>query len=157
MNNTKKIADLIQKVDANIKRKFRLLERTKSNIIKKEWSIKYNEICIKENLLPKYTKLRLHDPAARTTNTTINYRKYLIRRQVTNSKLALEKLKSKCDEINDEINNCSIETNIKTDIENSLNDNLIQAENIIKTKLLKKMNNLYEGKVTIKKIRKIAS
>ena len=56
MNNTKKIADLIQKVDANIKRKFRLLERTKSNIIKKEWSIKYNEICIKENLLPKYTK-----------------------------------------------------------------------------------------------------
>ena len=57
MNNTKKFADLIQKVDANIKRKFRLLERTKSNIIKKEWSIKYNEICIKENLLPKYTKL----------------------------------------------------------------------------------------------------
>ena len=59
MNNTKKFADLIQKVDANIKRKFRLLERTKSNIIKKEWSIKYNEICIKENLLPKYTKLFL--------------------------------------------------------------------------------------------------
>ena len=43
MNNKKKFVGLIQKVDINIKRKFRLLERTKSNIIPKEWSIKYNE------------------------------------------------------------------------------------------------------------------
>ena len=43
MNNTKEIADLIQKVNTIIKRKFRLLERTKIKIIKKEWSIKYNE------------------------------------------------------------------------------------------------------------------
>ena len=60
MNSKKKFADLIQKVDINyIKRKFRLLERTKSNIIKKEWSIKYNEICLKENLLPKYTNINI--------------------------------------------------------------------------------------------------
>ena len=41
-----KFADIIQKVNLNIKRKFRLLEKTKIKIIKKEWSIKYNEICI---------------------------------------------------------------------------------------------------------------
>ena len=52
-----KFAVIIQKVNLNIKRKFRLLEKTKIKIIKKEWSIKYNEICIKEDLLPSYTKL----------------------------------------------------------------------------------------------------
>ena len=45
MNKTKKFADLIQKYNANIRRKFRLLERIKIKIIKKEWSTKYNEVC----------------------------------------------------------------------------------------------------------------
>ena len=54
MNSKKKFADLIQKVDINyIKRKFRLLERTKSNIIKKEWSIKYNEFFYNEFISDK--------------------------------------------------------------------------------------------------------
>ena len=34
MNNTKKFADLIQKIITNIKQKVRLLERTKVKIIK---------------------------------------------------------------------------------------------------------------------------
>ena len=44
MNNKKKFVGLIQKGDINIKRKFRLLEKTRNNIIQKEISIKYNEI-----------------------------------------------------------------------------------------------------------------
>ena len=145
-----KFADIIQKVNLNIKRKFRLLEKTKIKIIKKEWSIKYNEICIKEDLLPSYTKLRLHDPAARNTNTTLNYRKYLVERQITNSKQALEKFKPKCDEIIEEINNSTIEENIKSAIEDSLNENLVHAENIVKTQLMKKLNKLYEGEIITK-------
>ena len=56
MKNTK-LADLIQKINVNIKQKFWLQERTKIKIIKKKWSIKSNEICIKEYKLPNYTKL----------------------------------------------------------------------------------------------------
>ena len=38
-------------------------------------SIMFNEICINEEMLPKYTYFKLHDPAAHTYNSTLEYRR----------------------------------------------------------------------------------
>ena len=49
-------------------------------------SIMFNEICINEEMLPKYTYFKLHDPAAHKYNSTLEYRRDLVKRQITLSK-----------------------------------------------------------------------
>ena len=46
-------------------------------------SIMFNEICINEEMLPKYTYFKLHDPAVHKYNSTLEYRRDLKKRQVT--------------------------------------------------------------------------
>ena len=46
-------------------------------------SIMFNKICINEEMLPKYTYFKLHDPAAHKYNSTLEYRRDLVKRQIT--------------------------------------------------------------------------
>ena len=46
-------------------------------------SIMFNEICINEEMLPKYTYFKFHDPAAHKYNYTLEYRRDLVKRQIT--------------------------------------------------------------------------
>ena len=48
-------------------------------------SIMFNEICINEEMLPKYTYFKLHDPAAHKYNSTLEYRRDLVKRQISRS------------------------------------------------------------------------
>ena len=46
-------------------------------------SIKFNEICINEEMLTKNIYFKLHDPAAHKYNSTLEYRCDLLKRQIT--------------------------------------------------------------------------
>ena len=46
-------------------------------------SIMFNEICINEEMLPKYTYFKLDDPAVHKYNNTLEYRRDLVKRQIT--------------------------------------------------------------------------
>ena len=41
----------------NLMIKFRKLENLENKIISRKWSQIFNNVCIKENLVPKYTKI----------------------------------------------------------------------------------------------------
>ena len=43
----------------------------------------FNEICINEEMLPKHTYFKLYDPAAHKYNSTLEYRRDLVKRQIT--------------------------------------------------------------------------
>ena len=45
-------------------------------------SIMFNEICINEEMLPKYTYFKLHYPAAHKYNCTLEHRRDLAKRQI---------------------------------------------------------------------------
>ena len=49
--------NLIYTISCEMRRIYRKIEKTSLKIIKNNWSIKFNETCIKENILPKYTKI----------------------------------------------------------------------------------------------------
>ena len=46
-------------------------------------SIMFNQICINEEMLPKYTYFKLYDPAAHKYNSNLEYRCDLVKRQIT--------------------------------------------------------------------------
>ena len=50
----------------------REFERIQKKICRHKMSIMFNEICINEEMLPKYTYFKLHDPAAHKYNSTLD-------------------------------------------------------------------------------------
>ena len=50
----------------------REFERIQKKICRHKMSIMFNEICINEEMLPKYTYFKLHDPAAHKYNSTLS-------------------------------------------------------------------------------------
>ena len=43
----------------------------------------FNEICINEEMQPKYKYFKLHDPTAHKYNRTLEYRRDPVKRQIT--------------------------------------------------------------------------
>ena len=58
-------------------------EWIQKKICRLKMSIMFNEICSNEEMLPKYTYFKLHDPAAHKYNSTLEYRRDLVKRQIT--------------------------------------------------------------------------
>ena len=79
-------AEVLYTVAEELRRHFREYERIRKKLINLNWSIEFNSICKKENILPNYSRLRHHDPAVTTTVTTLKYRKYLTDREINNKK-----------------------------------------------------------------------
>ena len=65
-----------------VRTKIRRIETQEKKLAKTKVAILFNRTCLNENLLPTYTNITTHDPAARNERFTIEYRKQLIYRQV---------------------------------------------------------------------------
>ena len=75
------IGQLLYQCDNDTKNLFRKIERTRKKIVETEWSIKFNNICINEQLWPTYTNLRPHDPALNNTVITRDYKRYILKNE----------------------------------------------------------------------------
>ena len=49
--------ELLHLIPTELKTKFRKCENLKIKLINNLWSTTFNEMCIKENLMPKYTRV----------------------------------------------------------------------------------------------------
>ena len=63
------------------------LENTTKNIIRDQLSVIFNETCVEENMLSKYTKFKHHDPALYNNSKTIEYKKHIIERGINTKKM----------------------------------------------------------------------
>ena len=50
----------LHSLDNELKNKFRKLESIHLKIINTKWSHTFNEVCLKENILPNYVNLKKH-------------------------------------------------------------------------------------------------
>ena len=76
----------------NAKAKFRDVEKIEKKLVTLKLHLQFNEICLKENLLPVYTNLTLHDAAAREEPFVMDCRQNLVQRQIMQQKSEIEAL-----------------------------------------------------------------
>ena len=76
-----------------VKNSFRKLECENRKLINNEEHLNFNEICLRENLLPKYTNFKLHDAAARQEDFVMECRRQLTERQIQSKKTSIEQIK----------------------------------------------------------------
>ena len=55
--------ELLFSLPNNFLSSVRKLENVKKKLCKAEWSQHFNNVCLQENLMPNYTRMRYHDPA----------------------------------------------------------------------------------------------
>ena len=75
-----------------LRNSFRKFEEIRKKLINIEWSLVFNQTCLKNNLWPIYTNFRHHDPALTEDMNTLHYKKYLIEREVKMKKTQLKAL-----------------------------------------------------------------
>ena len=60
----------------------RKIEKISKKLISAQFAVIFNNVCLQENLLPKYMDIREHDPALRRSEITMSYRRNLLMHQV---------------------------------------------------------------------------
>ena len=88
--------NLLFPLPSTTKKKIREIEKAFYKLNGIITAITFNKVCLKEDLFLKYFNLCLHDPDARATSATFNFRRDLVRRQLDikkqDERKALERL-----------------------------------------------------------------
>ena len=136
--------------DRDKKESFRSLEKLLIKLEEIKSHRIFNQCCITNNLLPKYTNIKPHDEAARTDNITYQYRINLIKRQINEQDLKIAELSRKAVELNDDFKNM-INSEIRHKAFMMFLDHNVTAKKISLTeKHNKKLTELNGGPIFIK-------
>ena len=149
--------DLLYELPNELKNLFRNLERTSRKIIMSNWSLKFNKTCLKENLLPKYSNFRNHDPAVARSRTTLEYRKYLVKREIEVHENKLCHAKEEKEYLDKKIDEFQFNLEAKNNLKINLDQMLMNFDNSEKAKIVKKLNNLYNGHLVLKELPALSS
>ena len=120
------IGQLLYRLSFSKKKIVRDMEKVNKKLIQNKYDILFNETCIKEELLPNYTNLRLHDPVAKEQQFTVDYRRDLLKFQLR-----------QCQE-----NTATIESELEQ-LNISFAENIEDAN--LRTAMSKKLQNIYNN------------
>ena len=142
--------NLLFNVPVDLRKLYRKLEDTRKKLLKAKWSITFNNVCLKENIMPNYSRIRHHDPAVATTSHTIGYRVYLIKREIELKEQAIKKLSLVKENIEKDIIKFEHSDVVKNSIQTALNLIIENSEQVQRAIIVKKLNNLYNGQICLK-------
>ena len=142
--------NLIFNIPEELRKTFRQLESKEKKIIKSKWSKTFNDVCLKENIMPTFSKIRHHDPAVANTTHTIEYRKYLIQRELKLKEETIKRLTQEKEELNKKIEEFDLDNTLKIEIRTALDLILLNSDRVQRSITTKKLNNLYQGHIFFK-------
>ena len=145
--------NLIEKInlvnDPSFKTSIRKYEKLKKKEINLQYSTKFNETCINDQLFPNYVNLRLHDPAANNEQFTKDYKIKLIQRQIENNSNSIKELENESSQILSDLLVDNNNINLKEQIIQEVNLILSQHELATKSRIINKLNKLYKGTINL--------
>ena len=109
------------------KRIIRSIESISRKIINNEAAVTFNEQCILNNLLPKYTNIKVHDEAVRRDGVTLDYRRNLVLLQIKQKTKTVDLLKRRLDEEKCKYNLLNIPDELRQSTDAAL-EQIVEAE-----------------------------
>ena len=134
-------------------RTFRKLENVSIKLLEHKIHRLFNETCVNNDLLPNYTNVNLHDQAARAEDFTLEYRKCLVLRQISEQHLKIKELTAGKDEMSQQLKDkLNSPTKFKASI--SLLEGIIDAKRVtLVIKHNRKLNQLNGSEILMKEDR----
>ena len=81
---------IFKKLDDSARILFRKVEKTFKNAAKLRADINFLRFCFDNRLLPKFTNFKLYDVSASEENSTLEFKKSLLLREISKKELELE-------------------------------------------------------------------
>ena len=100
--------------------------------------------------MPIYTNFRLHDPALRNSRESNEFKRHLITTEISSKKKIMSRLEQEQRQLKTNIYNSGHDRDSINQLFTELDLFLENSENIQKTIILKKLNNLYHGQIVLK-------
>ena len=136
-------AQLLHAIPENLRCLYRQYENVSKKILNNKWSNEFNSICLTENILPNYSHIKHYDPAIRPTKCTRTYQRYLVEREMKRKQQVMRTLEEKQAQLLEEIELYDCSQELKQPVFSELCNILDNSDNVIKTRIVKKLNNLY--------------
>ena len=91
------LGELIHHLDEPNRQICRKFEKCLIKLTKLKLNVVFNNTCIQENILPKYTNINIHDEAASNEEFTKEFRMKLVQRQLENGRAKLAEIEQDVD------------------------------------------------------------
>ena len=134
------IGDLITQLNENGKKIVRSIEKIQKKEVNARNAVIFNKTCIEQGLLPKYSNIRLHDPAIRQRQCTLDFRRNLVAEQLKDKENELSKLEEEQRKLQKEFSKEDIGKELKNDIYRALHDSYVYYDSVVRDRIVKKLN-----------------
>ena len=141
--------NILQQHRPESKKCVRLLEQLNKKITNAYYAVEFNRTCIRENLLPKYSNVRLHDRAVQQKDFVYDFRQRLTDDQLKLKEDLIKNLKSQLELERDKYVNLDISPDLRVQTDECLDRILSEYDEVVKTRIIKKLSHLYKGPVAL--------
>ena len=145
------LGELIHDLDDPTKQICRKFERCLLKLTKTKLNVVFNETCMQENILPKYTNINLHDEAAEHEEITNEFRMKLVKRQLENGKIKLVEIEKETTEARGKLEEYIQDATLRTSIIDQIERNAETTHIKTQTTMLKKLQSIYGSKLLLPK------
>lgn len=142
-------AELIRNIDEDSRKTVNKIIKAQTKLSKCESAITFNGLCLKEDLLPKFTNIRLHDPAAKNEAFTKEFRKRLVEDQLQKKEVLRSHLNDKLTRLFTELSASDLDANTKQGLLKCLDEKAENCDHANKARIAKKLSNIYGGNINL--------
>ena len=139
------LGQLLSQLNIQTTQLVRSIEKLQKKLINARNAVIFNETCIENGLFPKYTNLRLHDPAIQERQFTLHFRRSLVEEQLHDKNVEVTKLEQQQKKLQNDFAKQEIDHSVKHDIYRALHDGYKYFDSVVKERIAKKLNSLYGG------------
>ena len=143
------ISEILTTVPPEIKKTFNKVQKLNRKLSKAKNAVLFNDICIQENILPRYTNIKLHDQRAKKQSFTEDFQRNLVKHQRKTKQDTADQLQKKLDSLNQTLQNSQIDSDTKSALFAYLDEKAENYEHADKLKVKKKLSKLYGGHLKI--------
>ena len=148
MNN---FGQLLYTLNENERRVVRNLESVRRKQNNCHNAVMFNYMCLKENLLPIFSKIRLHDEALQRSRITSDFRRNLVKQQLDEKRKLQTTLRLEVDQALAEFNNLDLHDELKNKVMTGLDNIIANYFENGRFTTVKKLSKLYGGYLAVPK------
>ena len=127
----------------------RKIEGIERKIINNEAAVTFNNQCLLNNLLPKYSNIRLNNEAVRRSKLTRDFRRSLVEKETEDKKKSLLLLRQQLATEKARFDQLEINDDLRSETTAALENELAHYRLVTNTRIQKKLCNLYGGWVPL--------
>ena len=143
------VTEILNSIPETTKKTFNKIQKLNRKLSKAKSAVLFNDICLKEHILPKYTNIRLHDQRAKKQLFTEAFRRNLVEHQLKEKQAQVSELQKKLVTLHEALNESQIDDESKNTLHKYLDEKLENCEHNDKVRVTRKLSKLYGGNLKI--------